>query len=232
MAKNTVIKTNMLTPKQLNSKKEYFFSDLAFAIGVDDRDLELPYDGRTELKDIFKKELEKYGLIIEEVDSLKELDGKTGFILYGYYMRGTASGYKEDVYHVLRANPDSTFVHVDPYWGPEYDKPDEEGQIGGYALCYGPLHFFELVEERNIDIEMLNKKSKSVFDEIQNILNSGNLSDDEKNELKEKIKPLREEIGDIQKESLTSNYVNIILEKALTIAREYNKEISLEEQGR
>ncbi len=118
-----------------------------------------------------------------------------------------------------------------PYWGPEYDKPDEEGQIGGYALCYGPLHFFELVEERNIDIEMLNKKSKSVFDEIQNILNSGNLSDDEKNKLKEKIKPLRVEIGDIQKGSLTSNYVNIILEKSLTIAEEYKREINPEERG-
>ncbi len=117
MARKTVIKTNMLTPEQLNRKKEFLFSDLAFAIGVDERNLELPYDGRTDLKDIFKKELEKYGLIIEEVDSLKELDGKTGFILYGYYMRGTACGYKEDVYHVLRANPDSTFVHVDPLLG-------------------------------------------------------------------------------------------------------------------
>lgn len=230
MARKTVIKTNMLTPEQLNRKKGFLFSDLAFAIGVDDRNLELPYDGRTDLKDIFKKELEKFGLIIEEVNSLKKLDGKTGFILYGYYMRRTSYGYKEDEYHVLRANPDGTFAHV-AYWGPKYDKPDEEGQIERYDLYYGPIHFFELVEERNKDIDELIKRSESVFGEIQNILNSGNLSDDEKKKLKEKIKPLRVEIGDIQKGGLTSNYVNIILEKALTIAEEYKREINPEERG-
>ena len=84
MARKAVIKTNMLTPEQLNRKKEFLFSDLAFAIGVDERNLELPYDGRTDFKDIFKKELEKYGLIIKEVDSLKKLDGKTGFIHKDY----------------------------------------------------------------------------------------------------------------------------------------------------
>lgn len=230
-------KTDMLTPRQFREKEDivckFAYSNLAYAIGVDKYNLDLFNEGKSELKDIFKEELKKYGLIVKQVDSFKELEGKTGFILYGYYPRATDFGVVYDVYHVLRINPDNTYVHYDEDWGfpVSMDIPDEKGQIGGYALCFGPLHFFELVEERNKDIDELKKRSESVFDEIQNILNNGNLSDDEKKKLKEKIKPLRAEIGDINKESFTSNYVNIILENALTIAEEYKREINPEEQG-
>ena len=90
--------TDMLTPRQFRAKfkNRYFGSDLAFAIGVNSPELMLEFNGEHETPEIpFLETLNKYGLEVKKVKSLQELNGKSGFILYGYYPFKTDSGILE-----------------------------------------------------------------------------------------------------------------------------------------
>ncbi len=227
-------KTDMLTPAQFNKEKtgtpRFFCSNLAFAIGAptEDFQLKLDYESNTELKEQFRKKLSEYGLNIRKVDSLKKLDGKTGFILYGYYPRGTNFGHKWDAYHVVRVNPDKTCVHFDRDALEQYVEPNEKGEIPGYCLIDGPIQFFKLIEERQIDKDKLNKRMCSVFNEIDNILKKSNVGDDAKNKLRAELQLIKDKLVN-HGGHLTSNYANIILENALKKAKEYDRAINSEE---
>lgn len=225
-----VKKTDMLTPAQFNKEKtgipRLFCTDLAFAIGAKDYELDLDYNSNIELEEQFRKKLKEYGLIIRKVDSLKELDGKTGFILYGYYPRGTYFGHIWDDYHVVRVNPDKTCVHFDSNALKQYVEPNEKGEILGYGLVDGPIQIFELVEERQRDMDKLNKRMFSVFDVIANILNRSNVGD--KNELRAELQKMKDELVNYGGH-FTSNDVNILLEKLLKKAKEYDKIMDSEE---
>ena len=111
--------TDMLTPEQFNEiynreneererrgEKKKKVNCLSYAIGIDEEEVELDYFGGRRIEDSFQSKLENYGLIVKEVNSLDEIKGKTGYILYGFYPIRTLFGFENKDFHVVRVNPD------------------------------------------------------------------------------------------------------------------------------
>lgn len=231
--------TDMLTPSQFKDelitegRTSIDFSEMAFIIGSEKHDIELSFDPEEETPEKpFIEVLQKHGLTVKKVDSLNKLDGKTGFILYGYYPIDTIFGHSWEDYHVVRVNPNKTFVEYDSYsGGPKYAEVDNDGSTAGYSAESGTILFFELKEENNKDKEKINERMNSVFNRAKGVLDSELIKEEEKAVLKIKLQNIREKIEN-QKETIFSNYANILLEDVLTTVQENEKKIGLSEPGR
>lgn len=228
--------TDMLTPSQFKDelitegRTSIDFSEMAFIIGSEKHDIELSFDPEEETPEKpFIEVLQKHGLTVKKVDSLNKLDGKTGFILYGYYPIDTIFGHSWEDYHVVRVNPNKTFVEYDSYsGGPKYAKVDDDGSMGGYSSDSGSILFFKLIEEKNKDTEKNKNRINSVFARVKGLLDGELISEDEKADLKIRLQALRAKLVS-QKETIFSNYVNILLEEVLMIVQEYEQEFGSSE---
>lgn len=234
--------TDMLTPEQFNEindrenkkrekagKKRRKINCLGYAIGVDEEGLELEYRGGKKIEDSFQEKLEKYGLIVRKVKSLDELKGKTGFILYGFYPMKIFFDLVYKDFHVVRVNPDGTYVHKQDMNLParKVEILDERGAIEEYDGANEPIHIFLLEEERNKDKEKINKRIKAVFSQIKDVLDSKEVSDEDKSVIKQKLQLLNDRLN-VQGKTMNSNDINILLQEFLTIAKEFNIEIETE----
>lgn len=218
-------KTDMLTRKQFREKykEKSFYSSLAFAIGADAPELMLEFNGEHSTPEIpFLESLKEYGLEVKKVDSFKDLDGKTGFILYGYYAFGTDFGVEMSYYHVLRVSPDkSKCIHLDDncIYGAIYEKPDDDGSIGGHATCYGPMQFYMLLKEKNIDKDKIKDRMDSVFNKAKSVLESEKIDEENKSILTKKLQSVKTKLEN-QKETMFSYQINLLLEEVQEIVQD------------
>lgn len=224
-------KTNMLTPEQFNQTDKKLTNCLGFAIGAVGECPTLDaFDGR-KIEDAFISKLRKYGLIVKKVTSLVEIDGKTGFLLYGFYPTRTLFGIQNIDFHVVRVNPDGSLVH----------KPDREskamhtelltssGGIVGYNRPNEPIQVFLLEKELNPNIENIKKRISIVLTQIIELLDSPNINSNVKEKLKERSNWARAFIGGLNNDIvLNSNDVNIIFQELTTLISDINYKSNLE----
>lgn len=234
--------TDMLTPEQFNEiynreneererrgEKKKKVNCLSYAIGIDEEEVELDYFGGRRIEDSFQSKLENYGLIVKEVNSLDEIKGKTGYILYGFYPIRTLFGFENKDFHVVRVNPDGTCFHKQDMNLPakRVELLNEKGHIEEYDKVNEPIHFFVLVEERNKNKEKINNRMNEVFSKASDALNSKEINDENRADLQQKLQLLSERLG-AQGGTLNSNDTNILLQEVLTLTKEYSLEVEQE----
>ena len=221
-------KTDMFTPEQYNMEKHpknYIDDNNCIKFGVGNPEIFItPYWFDDAGRAFEKKATETIGFSLKKVDSLKDLDGKTGFIVYGFV--ATYNGFgelKKEGYHVVRVNSDGSIVHV-----PDIDEPaeyitdmDEQGKFSGpYAqLDKDMISFYELVEEKNKDTTKLEERKSRVLSRLLQSSFEGSQNGGE----------LVSQIGEIKRildssEHLNSSDINILIQRATMLAKEHNIE--------
>lgn len=224
-------KTDMLTVEQFNEIGQISKSNcLGFAIGVEGR-IELEYEGIS-IDDSFVKRLSEYGMIVKRVESLEELKGKTGFLVYGFYdmpvsFFGMSYTEKND-FHVVRVNPDGSLVHKQDAREPAKHVLllSSRGGIEEYNAPNEPIYIFSLEEERQIDKTALVERTKKIFSETEKILTDPLVSKTEKERIKQEVEDLRACLDG----SANSNIINIKLQKIEVRVR--NRQSSLDDDAR
>lgn len=224
-------KTDMLTVEQFNEAGQIKKSNcLGFAIGVSEQ-IELEYEDIS-IDDSFAKRLSEYGMIVKKVESLEELKGKTGFIVYGFYdmpisLFGMSYTEKND-FHVVRVNPDGSLVHKQDAREPAKHVPllSSRGGIEEYNAPNEPIHIFSLEEERHIDKTAVVERTKMIFSETEKILNNPLVSETEKDKIRQEVENLRGCLDG----SANSNIINIMLQKIEVLVRD--RQSSLDDDAR
>jgi len=210
--------TNMVTTEEFNSTyQDYTQSNcLGFAIGIN-QTLSLGEKSRGTITDFFQEETRKFGLVVKPVNSIEDLKGKTGFIVYGYYGVRGFFGIEMKDFHVVRVNPDGTLVHKpdDRNLASSVELLSKKGGIENYNRDNEPIYIFELIEERNMDTKALQRK----FERIQIELLSKNLTPS----IYDKLQEVENMINHPCK-STNSNSINLLLDEIEREAMDLTKQ--------
>ena len=199
--------TNMVTAEEFNSTYQDSTQSncLGFAIGRN-QTLSLGEKSRGAITDFFQEQTRKFGLVVKPVNSLEDLKGKTGFIVYGYYEVRGFSGIEIKDFHVVRVNPDGTLVHKpdDRNLASSVELLSKKGGIENFNRDNEPIYIFELIEERNMDTQALQRK----FELIYKKLLSKNLTQSIFGKLQEVASMLN-----ISSKLTNSNSINLLLDE-------------------
>ena len=228
------IKTDMLTPEQFNSEGLYS-NCLGFAIGVPkkivldhreelyDKGLGITYYDEKDIGKSFTERLAEYGMTIKEVKQISDLKGKTGFIIYGFFKRKDWLGsYFKDEFHVVRINSDGTAVEKpnDSHSSAEIIQIlDDKGRTEAFNRPDTPIRIFELVEEKNKDVEKIEQRKRKVLESVEKYVQ-------DKPELSACANDIREILNLL--DSLDSSSCNIALQQAISLAKEHNIELDFD----
>ena len=215
-------KTDMLTVEQFNETGQINKSNcLGFAIGVPDT-IELEYKGIS-IEDSFAKRLSEYGMKVKKVESLEELNGKTGFIVYGFYDMPYGflgmTYYEKNDFHVVRVNPDGSLVHKQDRTLPakHVDLLSSKGGIYEYNNPNEPIYIFSLEEEREIDRDAIRERSKSIIEQVTKLLEDPLLSQSEKEMIRDTVIRFKQIATE---DTATSNNINIMLQKIASLVKQ------------
>lgn len=199
--------TNMVTAEEFNRTNQDSTQSncLGFAIGIN-QTLSLGEKSRGAITDFFQEQTRKFGLVVKPVNSIEDLKGKTGFIVYGYYEVRDFYGIEMKDFHVVRINPDRTLVHKpdDINLASSVELLSKKGGIENFNRDNEPIYIFELIEERNIDTKALQRK----FERIQKELLSKNLTPS----IYDKLQEVENMINHPSK-STNSNSINLLLDE-------------------
>ena len=214
------IKTDMQTVEQFNeSGRKERSNCLGFAIGVQEH-IELDYMN-IGIEESFTQRLAEYGMIVKRAQSLEEIKGKTGFIVYGFYpMRNWFTREIENNdFHIVRVNPDGTLVHKqddrEPAKHVELSNP--KGGINEYDAPDEPILIFSLEEERFADKEAIKQRAKPVVEQVMQIIKDPSVSMEEKEKIRNAVIELGKETSG---EIVTSNDLNIMIQEISELARQ------------
>lgn len=228
------IKTDMLTPEQFNSEGLYS-NCLGFAIGVPkkieldyreelyDNNLGISYYDEMDIGKSFTNRLAEYGITVNEVKQMSDLKGKTGFIVYGFFERKDllGSSFKDD-FHVVRINSDGTAVEKPNYFSSPAEIIqilDDKGRTEDFNRPDTPIRIFELVEEKNKDIEKIEQRKRKVLESVEKYVQDKPELVSCANEIKRILNLL---------DSLDSSSCNIALQQAISLAKEHNIELDFD----
>ena len=222
-------KTDMLTPEQFNElKSKGALKDqncLKYAVGNPEMWISSYWFPDDAGRAFEKKAADEIGFKLKQVRSISELNGKTGFIVYGFYHGYNAYGRfsKYEDYHVVRVNSDGTIVHVPgENKSAEYinrEEIDDNGVFSDYQKkC--KITIFELEEEKNKDISKISQRKEAVLSAISRLLQKLPSSTIDGSNLISQLDGIKEILD--TSDCLNSSDINILLQKAITLAKENN----------
>ena len=215
-------KTDMLTVEQYNETDKIKKSNcLGFAIGAQEH-IDLEYKGIS-IEESFAKKVAEYGMTVKRVESLDELRGKTGFIVYGFYDMpmgfGSMTYYEKNDFHIVRVNPDGSLVHKQDDREPakHVDLLDSRGGIYEYNAPNEPIYLFSLEEERGIDRDAIRERSKTIIERVSKILEDPSVSQSEKEMIRDTVMRFKQRAIE---NTITSNTINIMLQEISSLVKQ------------